>query len=236
MIQLDLKECGSADPEHHWYYKSKARYLFSNDRVKNLNPSIILDVGAGSAYFLKEAQKIFANAQCVAMDPNYTDDQIGFRDGVEYTKTSGSIQADLYLMVDVLEHIEDDLSVLTDYVKRAPSGSLFLISVPAFEFLWSPHDIFLGHFRRYTLKSLKVLVVSSGLDCVEAKYLFGPIFPLVFLIRKIKNLKQTRPSNSDMKKPTPLVNFILTNVLKRTGWPNKNGVAGTSAFVVARKN
>ena len=143
---------------------------------------------------------------------------------------------DVIVMHDVLEHIEDDLSALTDYVKRAPSGSLFLISVPAFEFLWSPHDIFLGHFRRYTLKSLKVLVVSSGLDCMEAKYLFGPIFPLVFLIRKIKNLKQTRPSNSDMKKPTPLVNFILTNVLKRTGWPNKNGVAGTSAFVVARKN
>ncbi len=236
MIKLDLRECGAADPEHHWYYKSKARYLFSTDHIKSLNPNIILDVGAGSAYFLKVAKKIFWNAQCIAMDPNYSEDQIGFRDGVEFTKTSGSTQADLYLMIDVLEHIEDDLSALSDYVEGAPSGSVFLISVPAFEFLWSPHDVFLGHFRRYTLQSLKSLVVSSGLDCLEAKYLFGPIFPLVYLIRKFKSLKPGEPTNSDMKKPAPLVNFILTRVLKRTGWPNKNGFAGTSAFVVARKS
>ncbi len=196
---------------------------------------MILDVGAGSAFFLKEARKIFTEARCIAMDPNYTIEQSQLVNGIEYTKSSLGIQADLYLMVDVLEHIEDDLIVLSNYVNHAPSGSVFLISVPAFEFLWSPHDVFLGHFRRYTIKTLTTLVESSRLECLESHYLFGPIFPIVYLTRKIRSLNKNKPANSDMKKPSMVENVLLTRLLKSSRWPNINGIVGTSVFVVARK-
>lgn len=233
---MDLRESGLVEPSKHWYYTSKSSYLFSTKHLEHLDPKVVLEIGAGSAFFLKEAKKKFPYAKFIAMDPNYASDKIGYSDGIEYKLSAIGIQADLYLMIDVLEHIEDDSLALENYVKHAPSGSIFLISVPAFEFLWSPHDVFLGHFRRYTLKSIKKLVADSGLDCLEAKYLFGPIFPLVYFVRKIKSLRPDKATNSDMKTPKPLVNLILKKVLKRKGWPNINRMAGTSVFVVAGKS
>ena len=235
MTTLDLRECGPVEPSEHWYYKSKSRYIFSTKQISGMNPSQILDVGAGSAFFLKEAKKLFPNALYIAMDPNYKTEQIGFFDEIEYIKSYSSGGADLYLMIDVLEHIEDDIGVLSNYVAHAPSGAIFLISVPAFQFLWSSHDVFLGHYRRYTLYSLKKLIKDSGLICLEEKYLFGLIFPIVYLVRQIKGLKKSAAKSSDMKKPNAIENFVLTNVLKSTRWPNKNRIAGTSAFIVATK-
>lgn len=235
MTKLDLRECGLVEPSDHWYYKSKSRYIFSTKQISGINPSQILDVGAGSAFFLKEAKKLFPNARYIAMDPNYKTDQIGIFDGIEYTKNYSSDRADLILMIDVIEHIEDDLRVLSNYAAKAPSGSIFLVSVPAFQFLWSPHDVFLGHHRRYTLNSLKKLIEGAGLVCLEEKYLFGPILPIVYLVRLIKGLKMIEAKSSDMKKPSAIENFILTQILKSTHWPNKNRIAGTSAFIVATK-
>lgn len=235
MIKLDLRECGPVEPSEHWYYRSKSRYVFSTNHILGMKPSQILDVGAGSAFFLKEAKKLFPNSFYIAMDPNYKTEQIGIFHDIEYTKNYSSNKADLILMIDVLEHIEDDLGVLSNYAAKAPSGSIFLISVPAFQCLWSSHDVFLGHYRRYTLHSLKKLIEDSGLVCLEEKYLFGLIFPIVYLVRLIKNLKKSKTSSSDMKKPSVIENFILTHVLRLTRWPNKNRIAGTSVFIVATK-
>jgi len=235
VTKLDLRECGPVEPAEHWYYKSKSRYIFSTNQITSMNPSRILDVGAGSAFFLKEAKKIFPNARYIAIDPNFEKDQIGIIDGIEYTKSYSSKDADLILMIDVLEHIDDDHGFLSNYVAEAPLGSIFLISVPAFQFLWSPHDVFLGHHRRYTLQSLKKLIEASGLVCLEERYLFGPILPIVYLVRRIKGFKKSEAKSSDMKKPSVIENFILTQILKSTHWPNKNRIAGTSAFIVATK-
>ena len=66
-------------------------------------------------------------------------------------------RADLLLYMDVLEHVDDDLGLLTAYLDQLERGGRVLITVPAFDFLWSNHDIFLEHKRRYTLKQVEAL-------------------------------------------------------------------------------
>ena len=54
--------------------------------------------------------------------------------------------------MDVLEHIRDDYSALKEWKKVLNPNGIILISVPAFQHLWSHHDKFLGHYRRYNKK------------------------------------------------------------------------------------
>ena len=58
-------------------------------------------------------------------------------------------------MMDVLEHVDNDAGLVRHYATKVPSGAHFLVTVPAFRFLWSGHDVFLEHKRRYTLAEIE---------------------------------------------------------------------------------
>ena len=62
---------------------------------------------------------------------------------------SSSFNADIVLAKDVLEHIQDDYSTLKEWKTTLKQNGLLFISVPVFLHLWSSHDIFLGHYKRY---------------------------------------------------------------------------------------
>ena len=90
--------------------------------------------------------------RAVCVDPNYAGDWSETLGGksLAYCGEIASTDADLVLLMDVLEHMTDDVTLLREYVERVTSGTRFLITVPAFGFLWSGHDEFLRHYRRYT--------------------------------------------------------------------------------------
>ena len=109
--------------------------------------------------------------------------------------------------MDVLEHIHDDYSALIEWKKTLKPNGLLLISVPAFQHLWSRHDIFLGHNKRYNMKSLNELVESVGFQTVKIHYAFSFIYPAVLLLRKC--FPQKDNGNSDLKKSNKFINIIL---------------------------
>ena len=59
------------------------------------------------------------------------------------------------LLMDVIEHIEDDVGLVGEYVNKVAPGTQFIATVPAFMWLWSGHDVFLEHVRRYTLPRIE---------------------------------------------------------------------------------
>ncbi len=147
---MDIKEIDilGDDIDNHWYYKSKA--LAVSKVLQPYKKDTIFDIGAGSAFFSKYLIKNSGvkESWCVdiAYDSEY-DEQ--YAEGlIHYRKECPEVEPDLTLFVDVLEHIDDDAGFLKSYVEKAPKGSHFFISVPAFKFLWSQHDVFLGHKRR----------------------------------------------------------------------------------------
>lgn len=87
----------------------------------------------------------------------------------------------LILLLDVVEHVEDDNSFLCNIVGNyLDDDGYLMLTAPAYQFLFSSHDTFLGHYRRYTLKDLIGLSDSAGLKMIDSGYLFFSLIPLRF--------------------------------------------------------
>jgi SAM-dependent methyltransferase len=233
---MDLKEEDilGADIAQHWYYRSKAAAL--SRAVADLKPQRLLDVGAGSGFFSRHllAQGGAQSALCV--DIGYDrdrDDQIGGKP-VLYRRDCGATDCDLVLMMDVLEHVDDDRGLVRHYAAKVPSGAHFLVTVPAFRFLWSGHDVFLEHKRRYRLGEIEAAMRDAGLKIVKGAYYFGLVFPLAAAMR-LATRAQPEPKSS-LKKHGVLTNGLLTAICaaELPLFP-LNRLAGLSAFVLAKK-
>lgn len=99
---------------------------------------------------------------------------------------------DSILYIDVLEHIEDDATeAALAAVRLSPGGKLIVLS-PAYQWLFSPFDRAIGHFRRYS-KSTLLAAIPSSLQLVQFSYLDS-----VGLLASAGNRFVTRASN-----PTP---------------------------------
>jgi len=168
-------------------------------------------------------------------DCNY-DDSVSGTD-IYYRKKVNTINADLVLLLDILEHVDDDIGLLKEYVEKVPRKTTFLISVPAFQFLWSEHDIYLEHKRRYTLRQLESIVRCSGLKVIHGSYYFGAVFPIAAITRLSGNLfyrKITRKPNSQLKLHHPIVNGILATLsYAELSVFKYNRIAGLTAFCLA---
>lgn len=115
---------------------------------------------------------------------------------------------DLVVALDVLEHLDDDLAGLKVLHGKLRPGGWMLITVPAFSFLWSHHDIVHHHKRRYRKRDLVRLASAAGLTPVTSTYFNTLLFPLVAVVRFAKNLLGIE-SADDGRMPTSLLNGVL---------------------------
>lgn len=228
---MDLKELEYVDPSTHWYYQHKARAILGAVQRHAVKVESVVDVGAGSGFFCQEALKIYPDATGRCVDPNYSAERLGQRQGMRFVLTPPENAADLYLMIDVLEHVPDDRALVREYARVAQDGAIFAVSVPVFMSLWSPHDVFLEHYRRYTLPELVSTLESSGLEVLESQYLFGSVFLPAWILRHKRRGGKPR---SDLRPARPIVNAIATTILNLESWLPRNRILGTSAFVLAR--
>lgn len=236
---MDIKEqelLGDA-VNQHWYYVSKAAAL--SHVLKGEAFSRILDVGAGSGFFSRHLLSTTDAAQGLCVDPHYDsewDESIGDKP-LRFRHSAQDYGADLVLLMDVLEHVDDDVALLQQYTSGLKSGAKVVITVPAFPFLWSGHDVFLEHRRRYTLQTLRPVVEQSDLKIMNLSYGFGLLFPLAAAVRLAGRLKDadTQP-HSDLKIHHPLVNAALKSIctLDRP-LMNTNTLMGLSVFCLAEK-
>jgi 2-polyprenyl-3-methyl-5-hydroxy-6-metoxy-1,4-benzoquinol methylase len=233
---MDLKEEDilGADIGRHWYYRSKAAAL--RRMVGALAPKRILDVGAGSGFFSRHLLAEAGAQSALCVDIGYPSDRDESAAGkpVLYRRDTGPTDCDLVLMMDVLEHVDDDRALLRHYATRVPPGAHFLVTVPAFGFLWSGHDVFLEHKRRYRLGEIEATMRDAGLQVVRGAYYFGLIFPLAAAVRLVE--RNTTEPRSSLKNHDPLTNGILSAMCaaELPLFPI-NRLAGLSAFVLARK-
>jgi hypothetical protein len=145
-----------------------------------------------------------------AVDVGYKENIEVFEDGVLLKQSAGYAGHSHFLLTDVLEHIENDQQFLYDIVMEADQESAFIITVPALMCLWSGHDLYLKHFRRYTKKNLVNLVTNAGLKIVSIRYTYSTVFLLAYFQRKYL-VKEG--SGSQMKDVNPIVKWILTVLL-----------------------
>lgn len=239
-MALDLKEeeaiGGAIDT--HWYYVSKARMMAAHlARLTGGGPAAhVLDVGAGGGWFSRWLLREGLAARATCVDPGYPEDRDEAEAGrpLAFRRRVGSTDADLVLMMDVLEHVPDDVALLSEYLDAARPGTPVFVTVPAFAFLWSAHDVYLEHHRRYTAPMLRGTIEGAGARVERLHYFFGTIFPLAAAIRlATRNREATR---SDMRPAPAPVNAALKAVLAAERQVMElNRLAGLSVVAVCRR-
>jgi SAM-dependent methyltransferase len=238
---MDLKESELLGEEaaNHWYYRCKALAMMRC--LEGRHPSAILDVGAGSGFFSRHLLRHGSAQSAVCVDTGYRGDHDDVVAGkpISFRRTVDRIDADLVLLMDVLEHVDDDVGLLSSYVGRVDAGALFLLTVPAHQWLWSGHDVFLEHRRRYSLDQLKAVVDSARLRILRIHYFFALVLPMaaaVRLGRRVFAPNAKRARASQLVHHGPGTNLLLSWIC-RAELPlmRYNHVAGLSVFCVAQK-
>lgn len=189
---MDLCE-RSGEPSGSRHPWELSRLAFFERVATNEAPAAtsILDIGAGDAWFLDRFVRRFPGARAVAWDINYTDEDLqtlGRLRSVELTREAPSTDADLVLLLDVIEHVDDDVALLRDALDRLTPAGRLVVSVPAWPRLFSAHDVHLGHRRRYTPASLDAAVAAAG----GRSLLSGGLFNALLAPRALQVVLQRR--------------------------------------------
>lgn len=155
-------------------------------------------------------------------------------DGKRLPYRTGSF--DTAIALDVLEHIEDDMAALSEWYRvLGPHGKL-IITVPAYNWLWSDHDVRLHHFRRYTVSELYRKLSESGFTVKKRSYAIVFTFPLIVAYRIMRSVFNMPQKSAYIYLPNA-INKLFIYILIIEGKILKviNMPFGTSAIIVATK-
>lgn len=181
----------AAVEESHWWFVGRRKILVSLLEQLDLPPRAnILEIGAGtggnllmlSAFGRVSAIEMDARARAFAIEK--TKGQVPVEAGIcPYTIPAFPVDFDLVCMFDVLEHIVEDRETLSEVRTRLAPGGRVLVTVPAYQWLWGPHDESLHHKRRYTAGSLRRCAEAAGYHVQKISYFNSLLFPLAVAAR-----------------------------------------------------
>jgi SAM-dependent methyltransferase len=144
---------------------------------------------------------------------------------------------DVIALLDVLEHIEDDKTVLAECHRVLKPGAVLLMTVPAYQWLWSGHDEALGHKRRYRRSKLAALVAGAGFETRTISYAVSVLFPLIAGFRVLERVMSKRQQTSYVMVP-PWLNALFASFMRAEAKAITSGVRlpfGTSIILAGVK-
>jgi SAM-dependent methyltransferase len=180
---VDLSECASTG-EGAWYdsirYALVRRLLAGRLR----EDALVVDVGCGQGGILRSLRRDHPTMQLLGSDPFLTPHHVSAlaAEGITATKDfpeECTASADVLLLMDVLEHVDDPGQLLRRALTLLRPGGVALLTVPAYRWLWSDHDVALGHRDRYTLPRLRQLLRQP--DVTTRVLMGGYALPLLLL-------------------------------------------------------
>ena len=190
----ELKRIGDKRQVRHPWERARAgmvRFLVRRFKPQSTR---VLDIGSGDAYLLNTLRQNYRSKEYIGVDNAYDaeilqqlrhsgiPESITLLDHLDPIKKDPQ-KADCCLLLDVLEHCEDDRAVLSEVAggDASAGNALFFITVPAFQSLFSGHDELLGHYRRYSRKQLLKLCRSAGFHVMASGYFFFSLIPARYL-------------------------------------------------------
>jgi len=139
------------------------------------------------------------------------------------------------LALDLLEHIPDDQSAAEEMCRVLRPGGCLFVTVPAYRFLWSGHDLALMHQRRYTARELRSLLTSANLRVMRLSYAVTVLFPVVWIVR-LRERRLREPRSSVQPLPVLLNKLLLGTLTLENAWLQFGSFPfGVSVVAVARR-
>jgi len=215
--------------ENYWWFIGRKQIIISTlqNQLKDKTNLKILDVGCGTGGTTSSLTKF---GTTYGTDFSTKALQFSNKRGLNVLKSGVyelpfiSETFDIITIFDTLEHIKDDLLVLKELKRILKNDGLIFLTVPAYQFLWSDHDVSLSHYRRYNAKKLSIVVERAGLKKVRISYMITILFPALAIFRLVSKLKKSNPNptpslirvpkyvNKFLKKVLSLENKILQKI------------------------
>lgn len=232
--------------DRHWWFLGRRRVLLSlleRFLPEGASRRRIVDIGCGTGTMLSHLSR-FGVTEGADGDPEavrfckergYSDIQTVRLPLLPYDDAS----FDLVTLLDVLEHVDEDLETLESVLRVLRPGGIFLLAVPAYRFLWGRQDEISLHKRRYVITEIRDLLRRAGFETIKLSYFNTFLFPFIAVIRILRPFRPgVEAPQSDFSFPTPRwVNALLAAIFGSESvflqWVNFP--FGVSICAVARK-
>ena len=230
--------------DHYWWFTGRKSILRAVCR-RHLPPDParrILDLGCGTGGTLEVMSEF---GQAVGLDPFPAALALCRRRGLQRLVAGDATRlplpdacCDLVTAFDVFEHIDDDAAAFAEAHRVLRPGGSLLLTVPAYAFLWSEHDIALQHFRRYTRGLVGARLAAAGLTPVRLGYCITFLLPVATALRLLQRLRPPRetPECGLMPLPRPLNQLCRwTLEVEARLLPALDAPCGVSVIALARR-
>ncbi len=243
-MEPGLLEAIHAAEESHWWFRARRRILLAILRSRLPEAARLLDVGCGTGYLLEAAQEYW---DVHGLD--FAEEAVAFcrarglisvrRASVETLAELEGRSFDCVSFCDVIEHLDDDIGALRAADSLLRPAGVVLVTVPAYQWLWSPRDVLHHHRRRYTKASLTRAIVDAGLQPEFVTYFNSYLFPLAAVSRLVDRALKLRGSEQ-VHPPPLLINRLFERVFgheshRLSGVPRRGFIAGLSVLALATR-
>lgn len=210
----------AAHDSTHWWYRARREILFDYLTREAALPRAarILEIGCGTGHNLPMLAR-FGSVEAIEIDPvarGIASERLGKPVSAAPLPELPGIERgayDLIAVLDVVEHIEDDVAALKAMRDCLKPGGKILITVPAHQWMWSAHDVVNHHHRRYSKASLGRAISAAGLGHNGLRYFNSLLFPLAAAARVAGRM--TGRDDSDDSPPPKALNTLFETIF---GW------------------
>jgi SAM-dependent methyltransferase len=201
----------------HWWYRARRALVSQLLAGRVARGSLAIDVGCGTGDNLGVLESLTGRTvvgvelspYAIRHSPRSAQGEV--RVGVSRAEhlpfPTGS--ADLVTSMDVIEHLDDD-AALAEYHRVVRPGGLVLLTVPAYPWLWSHHDDWAAHLRRYTRPTLLDAVTRAGLRPVRTTYFNSFLVPPAAVMRRTPVRRLITVEQDEVGAASPLVDRVMT--------------------------
>jgi 2-polyprenyl-3-methyl-5-hydroxy-6-metoxy-1,4-benzoquinol methylase len=256
---MDLAEVNFEIKNRHPWETARLKVISHLiNKYNNKKCPSILDIGSGDAYAANQFTKLVGhNAKAFCVDIAYTSnliDKIEKKYGNPHLQLASSLQKinpekdkmDIVTLLDVIEHVKDDSALINEICEKdyINANTYFFITVPAYQLLYSEHDVQLKHYRRYNQKALKKTLEKCNLEFIEGGYFFSLLLlpRLKQVLREFfsKSKTHTPPNLGQWQKGnfmTRLIHSVLVFDFSINHFVKHFGInlPGLSTYVIAKK-
>jgi SAM-dependent methyltransferase len=234
----------AAHARTHWWYEGRRRLVSTvlaraGDADGRGDRGTLLDVGCGTGDNIPMLQAAWSGVVVATDLSEYAlrharagvavarAEQLPFPDEAVGALTS----------MDVVEHLDDDLAGLAEYHRVLGPGGLLLLTVPAYQWLWSAHDDRAAHRRRYTRGRLARVVDRAGFDVSRSTYFNSFLVPPAVLLRRTPLRRFGAETDEEVGASSSVVTSVMTMLgAAERRWTRRRKVPfGLSILLLARR-
>lgn len=223
----------------HWWWRAREALLerVLDRRIGRGAAGNVLDFGCGDGLFFPVLER-YGSPYGIEPETSLLDPAGPWRSriatGANALDEPDQRRYGLIVALDVLEHIEHPEPIVRELARRLDPGGLLVVTVPAFQSLWTAHDVLNQHVRRYRRAELESLLRGAGLDVINSRYFFVWLAVVKWVVARVERRVPRNPAPPAVPwKPVNAIAYAVSR-LEQRALAHVSPPFGSSILLIAR--